>query len=203
MKVKVNLGCGKNAIEGWINIDNSPKVILSKYPLLRWILFKLKIISKEVYEDIWSRNIIWHDVRKGLPFENESVDVVYCSHLLEHLTRDEAKELCLEVFRVLKPKGIFRVVVPDLKKAIEAYLNRDFSFFGIFDVPIAEAFMRYNMFQDFHKWAYDFESLSHMLKDCGFYEIHECSYRVGRCPDLEKIELRGRPERSLYVEAVK
>jgi len=59
------------------------------------------------------------------------------------------------------------------------------------------------MFQDFHKWAYDFESLSHMLKDCGFYEIYECSYRVGRCPDLEKIELRGRPERSLYVEAVK
>ena len=44
MKVKVNLGCGKNAIEGWINIDNSPKVVLSKYPLLRWILFKLKII---------------------------------------------------------------------------------------------------------------------------------------------------------------
>ena len=149
--VKVNIGCGKYAIQGWINIDNSPKVILSKYPLLRWILFKLKIISKEVYEDIWSRNIIWHDVRKGLPFETGSVDVVYCSHLLEHLTRDEAKELCLEIFRVLKPKGIFRVVVPDLKKAIEAYLNRDFSFFGIFDVPIAEAFMRYNMFQDFHK----------------------------------------------------
>ena len=67
-----------------------------------------------------------------------------------------------------------------MKKTIEAYIKRDFSFFRIFDVSIAEAFMRYNMFQDFHKWAYDFESLSHMLKDCGFYKIYEYSYRAGK-----------------------
>jgi len=201
--IKVNLGCGKDAVEGWINIDNSPKVLLAKYPFLKWILFKVGIISEEVYKEKWSRDIKRHDVRKGLHFDNNSVDCIYCSHLLEHLAREEAKNLCQEAYRVLKPKGVFRVVVPDLKLAAQKYVEGDDSFFENESGPIADQFMSYNMFHDFHKWAYDSESLKYLLEEAGFdkSKIYECDYRQGNCPDLEKIE--HKKKRSIYVEAIK
>lgn len=188
--IKVNLGCGKDAVEAWVNIDNSLKVLLASHPLLKWMLFKLKIISETVYKENWSKNIKRHDVRKGLPFADESVDYVYSSHLLEHLFRKEARELCHEIHRILKPNGIFRVVVPDLKLAAQKYIEKDEFFFEKQSGAIANQFMSYNMFHDFHKWAYDSESLKYLLEEAGFdkSKIYERDYRQGNCPDLEKIE---------------
>lgn len=47
-----------------------------------------------------------------LPFEDNSVDGVYASHFLEHLTFDENLYLFNEIYRVLKPDKIFEVIVP-------------------------------------------------------------------------------------------
>jgi len=200
--IKVNLGCGKDAVEGWINIDNSLKVLLAKYPFLKWILFKVGIISEEVYKEKWSKNIKRHDVRKGLPFDNNSVDCIYCSHLLEHLTQEEAKKLCQEAFRVLKPNAISRVVVPDLKLMAQKYIDGDLAFFKDQTGPVADRFMSANMFHDFHKWAYDSKSLKFLLEEAGFdnNKIFERDYRKGNCPDLEKIEHK---KESVYAEAIK
>ena len=63
-----------------------------------------------------------HDLRKGIPFESESVDVVYHSHLLEHLDRDVAERFLIEAKRVLKPGGIQRIVVPDFEKLARGYI---------------------------------------------------------------------------------
>jgi SAM-dependent methyltransferase len=52
-----------------------------------------------------------------------AVDVVYHSHMLEHLDRDVASKFLLEVKRVLKPGGICRIVVPDLESGVRAYLS--------------------------------------------------------------------------------
>ncbi|OVE73777.1 hypothetical protein BVX94_02895, partial [bacterium B17] len=69
-----------------------------------------------------------HHVKKfnvldKLPFDDESFDVVYHSHLLEHLARSEALGFVAETFRVLKKGGITRVVVPDLEKIARIYLE--------------------------------------------------------------------------------
>jgi len=67
-------------------------------------------------------NILVHDLSKPLPFADESIEVVYHSHVLEHLDRDDAVEFLLEIKRVLKPNGIHRIVVPDFEDAARLYL---------------------------------------------------------------------------------
>lgn len=51
------------------------------------------------------------------------MDVVYHSHLLEHLQQEEGEGLTQECFRVLKPGGILRIVVPDLERICTDYLS--------------------------------------------------------------------------------
>jgi len=91
----VNLGCGNHCDSSWINID---------------------IASNNM-------EVICCDLRKGISLPDNSCDVVYHSHLIEHLRKNEAKLLLMECFRVLKPGGIIRVAAPDLEKICRAYLE--------------------------------------------------------------------------------
>jgi predicted SAM-dependent methyltransferase len=60
---------------------------------------------------------------KGVPFADNSVDVVYHSHVLEHFWDTDGLSFMKECFRVLKPNGIIRVVVPDLEQIVRVYLT--------------------------------------------------------------------------------
>ena len=60
---------------------------------------------------------------EGIPATSASVDIVYHSHLLEHLYMEEGEDLIRECFRVLKPGGILRIVVPDLERICRDYLT--------------------------------------------------------------------------------
>lgn len=91
----INLGCGKHFHPDWINIDVSP---LDNF-------------------------VISHDLRKPLPFPEGSCEVVYHSHVLEHLTCSEGRRFIAECHRVLQPQGILRVVVPDLEGIARLYLQ--------------------------------------------------------------------------------
>lgn len=68
-------------------------------------------------------DVIAFDLNKPLPFEDESFDVVYHSHLLEHFPQSRAPVFTGECFRILKPGGIIRVVVPDLEQIARWYLK--------------------------------------------------------------------------------
>ena len=91
----LNLGCGSSIHSSWRNFDVNP-------------------LTEEI--EYW-------DAKQGIPFKSESVDCVYHSHLLEHLVPEDGQILLEECFRVLKPKGILRVVVPDLEGICKAYLS--------------------------------------------------------------------------------
>jgi SAM-dependent methyltransferase len=121
----INLGCGLSAAPDWINIDNSPNARLSKYPLLKRLLWKLGVLSNPHYNVPWSRSIEVHDLKKPLPYADSSIDYVYTSHFLEHLSHDDGQKLIGEVFRVLKPRGLVRVVVPDLAIGARHYVGHD------------------------------------------------------------------------------
>jgi len=91
----VNLGCGERYREEWLNFDLNPRnTAVTKCDLLR-----------------------------GIPLAAESCDVVYHSHVLEHLRPDEARSLLGECYRVLKPEGVLRVVVPDLEQICRLYIK--------------------------------------------------------------------------------
>jgi predicted SAM-dependent methyltransferase len=91
----LNLGCGARFHPGWTNVDVTPR----------------------------DEGVIAHDLRSAVPFPEKSFDVVYHSHLLEHLPRNEAPAFLAECYRVLKPGGVLRVVVPDLEQIARLYLQ--------------------------------------------------------------------------------
>jgi len=92
----LNLGCGHHYHKEWTNLD-------------------FKGIPGEVQE---------HNLLKGIPFETASFDVVYHSHVLEHFPPQDGEAFIGECFRVLKPGGILRVVVPDLEGIVREYLKQ-------------------------------------------------------------------------------
>lgn len=67
--------------------------------------------------------VVVHDLRRGIPAGDESVDAVYHSHLLEHLDRQQVPRFLAEFRRVLKPGDVHRLVVPDLERIATRYLS--------------------------------------------------------------------------------
>ncbi|MGA9768321.1 MAG: methyltransferase domain-containing protein [Blastocatellia bacterium] len=200
----VNIGCGLTIAPGWINIDNSPNARLAKYPLLRWTLWKLGVLSDRHYRVEWPQSILIHDVKKMLPFAGSSIDYVYTSHFLEHNSLDDAQRLMTDIFRILKSGGVLRVVVPDLAIGARLYLealraNPDNS-------KAAAVFLDWMQLsrpgvRDPHLWMYDVPSLSAMLIESGFTEVVVCEHKQGRMPDCDILD--NRPEDSLHIEAQK
>ncbi|MCX7593295.1 MAG: methyltransferase domain-containing protein [Fischerella sp.] len=92
---KLNIGCGDRYSTDWINIDFN-----SNHP-----------------------EVISHNLLQRLPFSDNSIDVVYSSHVIEHFSREDAEKLIKECLRILKPNGILRIVVPDLEQTCREYLR--------------------------------------------------------------------------------
>jgi len=218
--LKVNLGSGVTALPDWDNLDISYNIWLSRVPILKKFLYKLRLIDDISFRTNWPSYIRRYNVLKGLPYEDYSVDYIYSSHLLEHLTREQAIKLLKECYRVLKRGGIIRIVVPDLKLLAEKYLQNDYKFFKAEkNEPLANKFLTeigleyekqsklltclYNRFVgvERHKWMWDFNSLSFELKRCGFKSVEKREFRKGKVPDIEILD--NRPEKSLYVEGMK
>lgn len=116
--LKLNLGCGSNYVDGWINIDYALGSRLAQNPVFAFLNRRLHLFNVS-----WDRRILIHDLRRSLPFENDSIDVIYSSHTLEHLRREDGFRLLTECHRILKTGGIVRIVVPDFEEIATQYVN--------------------------------------------------------------------------------
>ena len=67
--------------------------------------------------------VLVHNLKKGIPAPDSTVDAVYHSHVLEHVDREAVPGFFAEILRVLKPGGVHRVVVPDLERYAREYLD--------------------------------------------------------------------------------
>lgn len=95
MQRLLNLGCGQRFHPEWTNVD---------------------FVSS-------GKDVIAHNLLKGIPFSDNEFDVVYHSHVLEHFSKKEGREFMRECFRVLKRGGLIRVAVPDLEEIVRNYLK--------------------------------------------------------------------------------
>ena len=196
-ELKLNIGCGTSGIPGWVNIDNSPTILLSRLPFGRRIF----------RTPDWPRDVRRADVRKRIPFSDASVSYIYSSHTFEHFTYEESLAVAKECFRVLKPGGVLRIVVPDLRlmvrdyladtanpKASHRFIGRLLLTSGVRDVVHPGAH---------HKQMFDGASLVHMLREAGFTQPAVSVFGDSRIPDITEIDLESRRAESLYVEAVR
>ncbi|HJR88675.1 MAG TPA: methyltransferase domain-containing protein [Aeromicrobium sp.] len=121
--IALNLGCGSRTSERCINIDWSVPIRLKASPVGRRVAPLLIKGERRASYDAIGGDVLVHDLRKGIPMADASVDVVYHSHVFEHIDRDAVDGFLAEIHRVLKPGGVQRIVVPDLERLVRAYLD--------------------------------------------------------------------------------
>jgi len=196
---KLHLGCFDKPLGGWYNTDITTNIFISRIPGLPFLLFKSSLISRERFEQhqegIFNK-VHYLNVTKVFPFEKNTFDYVFISHMLEHLYPWQAVFCMHEVNRVLKDGGIVRISVPDLDRIIANYhaLSSHQFLLNFFECDQRN-------FKNQHHWQYNEESLTELLRDkSGFAKVYRCKFQQGKCIDLDIID--NRPE-SLFMEAQK
>lgn len=91
-KVKLNIGCGSNYLKDWINIDTESNTGNQKLDLM------------------------W-DLKKPLPFRENSVDIIFDNHFLKDLSPEEAGYIVVNYRKILKPDGILKILPPSFENA--------------------------------------------------------------------------------------
>lgn len=83
-----------------------------------------------VFGDHWSNHDGWlvldedeQDITKPLDFADESVDVIFTEHVLEHISFSDAISFLQEAKRILKSGGVLRIVCPGLEKLMSLDLK--------------------------------------------------------------------------------
>lgn len=175
--IYLHLGCGNIDYPDFINIDVYP--------------FKhVHIVS---------------DARDLKRFKNDSVDLIYISHCLEHFRFEEMHRVLNEYFRVLKTDGILRISVPDFDTII-AIFKKEKTIEAIQGVLMGAQDYKYN----FHHSVFDEQYLDKLLVLAGFKKTQKWQYGTGRFKDLPDWSGRqlGSPSNTFYdislnIEAIK
>ena len=125
---KVNLACGMTCASGWFNIDGSLSALLGskKYTWWNKLIYKLagsaKYYTFKAFNDVVkNKKTYFYDLRYGIPLKDTQAEIIYCSHFLEHLNKPDGRRFLAECYRVLAPRGLFRLVLPDLDIAIQQF----------------------------------------------------------------------------------
>ncbi len=171
--LKLNVGAGSKAKEGWVNVD------------------------------LHAAADVKTDARRKLPFRSGSASMVYSEHFFEHLEYpEEAMSFLAESFRVLAPGGLFSVGVPDTELCLRAYAAGNFSpqDLGLPAVdwcttPMQSLNFLFHQGGE-HKQLYDFATLAKVLQTAGFTEIRRREFD----PSLDSEDRRVG---TLYVDARK
>lgn len=124
---------------------------------------------------------VYWDLRRALPFQDGTFEHVYCSHVLEHFSYPDLRKLLLEVFRVLRPGGMFFIAVPNAALYIDSYLGNhepsDLTRFApavISNRPMDT--LNYIFYMDNqHRFMFDEDNLIYHCKEAGF---EACSRRA-------------------------
>ena len=190
--LKLHLGAGTDIRRGWVNVE----LFLQAPP--------------SVIDSDGETVFINYDLRRRLPLENDSCELIYSSHFFEHLEYRHGLALLAECYRVLQTGGVFRISLPNFKGLFTAYLTGDHDYMGLIDIyaelPDLEAgtgllvdHVNYGVYQNGeHKCIYDEQKIIMLLKRLGYTSVCESPFKPGVDPDNPL-----RRKYSFYVEAVK
>lgn len=198
--VRLQYGSGWHAPVSWLNFDSSPTLRFERLPLVG------RLITKN--DERFPSNIRYGNIVTGLPVPDQSADLVYCSHVLEHLTYEDCVTAIRNTWRVLKPGGTWRLVLPDLRP-IAARFVADTSPTAATDFMRASGLGRersrlgvrqrfiYAFGNSQHQWMWDHDSLAELLRREGFTDVRRAVVGDSAISDFDDVE---QPER--WKEAV-
>lgn len=209
--LNVHYGCGVTAPDNWLNFDATPTLRIQKIPFIG------KLLAQGLKNLTFPDNIAYGDIIKGLPVPDNSCKAVYCSHVLEHLSRNDCVTAIQNTYRLLQHGGIFRCVLPDLEKYVQTYLQHK----QAGNKAAADIFMEtsclgyYERSKDFksrliqaygnssHLWMWDEVSLKEVLTKVGFTSIRRCEMGDSIDPVFNTIEDPTRFVDHLAFECIK
>ena len=106
-----NIGAGSFSHPAWTNVDKkSDWYATNKNKIINGISYDLESL-------------------RPLPIESDSAEIVYTSHVVEHITDRAAQNLFNESFRILKARGIFRVSTTNIDLDFRAWKDNDMDYF--------------------------------------------------------------------------
>ena len=111
MKTKLNIGCGYNKKEGFINIDKAPEVNPDKVV----------------------------DIEKGSPFSDNRFEEIYSHHCLEHIKPDKWSFVLNEIARIAKNGCILKLHLPfdnPLNNIVDHHRSFIWGSFGCLCCPV-------------------------------------------------------------------
>lgn len=200
-------GCGLCAPTQWLNLDSSPLLRLQKLPFLG-------NLAPSGPFGRFPTNVQYGDVVQGLAIPNESVELLYCSHVLEHLSLADLRRALRECHRILKPQGIFRLVVPDLEFFARQYVassspDAALEFMRLTFLGKEErsrsftGFLRGWLGGSQHLWMWDYKSLETELRDANFTHIHRAYFNDSAEAAFAAVEDLDRWINALGIECQK
>lgn len=183
VKIKVHFGCGYNKLNDWINVD----------------------IDKSCKPDVIA------DLRQNLPFKSRSVDYIHSEDFVDQLELEKASTFFKECHRILKERGVMRVLTPNLRQFAKRYVKGDKGLLKLWDEQIGLPLKTRGLCEIFnlgmrlggHTFLYDGETLIHVLRECGF-EPKKAGYNRSEESDLSGLDIRS-PQTaiSLYYDCYK
>lgn len=147
--VRIQLGPGRDKyLPGWINVDANA---------------------------FTGRCDVWADLRNPLPFHDGIADAVYSHHVIEHLASTERH--LIEVFRCLRPGGVYRVGGPNGDAAIRKCVEQDAQWFP--DYPdsrtsIGGRFENFIFCRGEHLTILTASFLEELMRRVGFVNVTRC-----------------------------
>lgn len=208
MTINIQYGAGLCGPENWRNFDSSPMLRLQRTPLLNLLPIARKGAP-------YPKTVIYGDVVKGLPVATGSADLVYCSHTLEHLALEDCRTALRESLRMLKPRGIFRAVMPDLRYLCSSYVSAAVtdpaaagkfmlgSNLGLVRRPRGLSRVRQLFSRDAHLWMWDYAAIEFELMQAGFAQVRKATFGDSRHTSFSDVESPHRWENALGFEATK
>ncbi len=192
MALYVQYGCGLCSPEGWLNFDASPTLRLGKIP----VIGRLAPVK-------FPASVRFGDIRKGLPVSDGSADGVYCSHVLEHLALEDFRKALKNTFRIVRPGGTFRLVLPDLKLLAKEYLASSepdaavrfmqSTLMGRTSRPKGMSGLLRNWIGNSeHLWMWDYQALAMELGKVGFVSVRPAVFGDSGDAMFAKVEDQAR-----------
>ena len=171
--MNIHIGCEFKIGRSWKNYDISITAQIEKIPLLRKFI-KINALP-------YPKEVIYGDTSKRPLCKNNEADNIYCSHALEHMTKEDMQKALKNIYFMLKSGGCFRLIVPDLETRAQKYLKNQDSDAFIESIGFGRK-KNDRSFKDFlrklsgnsgHLWMYDNKSMQKYLDEAGFKNIRK------------------------------